>query len=240
MRRKIAAVGFDLGETLITYADTPLNWAGLYAPALSHAAKTCGFVLGADEIASATAVLKRYNTRLTPRRAEVSAEKIFAEILSGWGGVSVSARPDLIEAFFDFFHQRLVAYPETTSVLADLRRRKIPVGLLTDTPYGMPRSFVQRDLDAAGIGSLFDVWLTSVDVGWRKPEPVGFIALARALNVAPDELCFVGNEEKDVVGARAAGALAIVVDWDGQNPNWGQDHTIRDLRELSARVLPPR
>ncbi|MEO5958722.1 MAG: hypothetical protein ABIZ49_01015, partial [Opitutaceae bacterium] len=71
MRRTIAAVGFDLGETLLTYADTPLNWASLYAPALSHAAKLCGLDLGADEIDSATAVLKRYNTRLTPRREEI-------------------------------------------------------------------------------------------------------------------------------------------------------------------------
>ncbi|MEO5961554.1 MAG: HAD family hydrolase, partial [Opitutaceae bacterium] len=174
---------------------------------------------------------------LTPRREEISAERIFAEVVSGWSKFSTSAQPDLIEAFFGFFQQRIAVYSETVSVLDELRSRKIPVGLLTDTPYGMPRSFVQRDLDTAGIGPFFDAWLTSVDVGWRKPEPAGFLALARALNVAPHQLCFVGNEEKDVLGAQA-GSFTIVVDREGQEPTWGQDHTIRDLRELCSRVLP--
>ena len=35
-----AAVGFDLGETLLTYADTPLNWAALYSAALAKVNST--------------------------------------------------------------------------------------------------------------------------------------------------------------------------------------------------------
>jgi putative hydrolase of the HAD superfamily len=39
---KIRGVGFDLGETLIFYRDTPLNWAALYPEALRAAAEACG------------------------------------------------------------------------------------------------------------------------------------------------------------------------------------------------------
>ena len=35
-----AAVGFDLGETLLTYADTPLNWAALCPTALAEVTLT--------------------------------------------------------------------------------------------------------------------------------------------------------------------------------------------------------
>ena len=86
MGRRIAVIGFDLGETLLTYADTPPNWAALYAPALTHAAAVCALEQSSERIAHGSAVLSRYNTRLTPRRIEIGAEQIFGEILATWSG----------------------------------------------------------------------------------------------------------------------------------------------------------
>jgi putative hydrolase of the HAD superfamily len=229
----VAAVGFDLGETLLTYADTPLSWASLYPDALARVATATAVELNDERYAFAAAILAQYNTRLNPRRNEVPAEAIFLEILRAWE-IAPTRRlvNGAISAFFDFFQQRMQPYPEAAEVLSTLRSRDLRVGVLTDVPYGMPLSFVERDLTGAKLASLVDVLLTSVEVGRRKPDPAAFQALARKLDVAPHELWYVGNEEKDIAGALAAGATAVLVDRAGAAPSWGQHHTVRDLREL--------
>jgi hypothetical protein len=43
--KKLAAVGFDLGDTLCEYAGVPLNWERQYAAALAAVADGCGLEL---------------------------------------------------------------------------------------------------------------------------------------------------------------------------------------------------
>lgn len=233
------ANGFDLGETLLTYADTPLSWAALYAPALARVAASCHAQPDAAAHAQAEAILARHNTRLHPRTIEIGAEQIFTEILTAWTVPQKERQlPAALTAFFTFFQQRLTAYPESAVVLTTLRAKGVPLGALSDVPYGMPRTFVENDLRLSGLAPLLDVVLTSVDVGERKPSPTGFHALATALNVPIAALWYVGNEEKDIVGARVAGATAVLIDRENRQPRWGQAHTLRDLCEL-VEILPP-
>jgi putative hydrolase of the HAD superfamily len=231
-----AAIGFDLGETLLTYAETPLSWADLYAEALGHVAVRCEINLQARAITDAVAVLARHNTRLHPRREEISARAIFSRILALWELPVKHHLDSTLETFFGFFQQRLHVYPETEEVLTVVRDRGLRVGVLTDVPYGMPREFVERDLAGAKLSGLVDVLLTSVEVGWRKPEPVGFQTLAHKLQVAAVDLWFVGNEQKDIAGARAVGATTVLIDRDGHAPTWGQHYTVRNLHEIIALI----
>lgn len=236
MNRRFRAIGFDLGDTLLAYRGVPLNWASLYDEALRAVAVRCGAVPTAEGFASARAILSRFNTRLTPRTHEVGAGEIFGLILSSWGMPQPESVAAAIEAFFAFFQQRLTAYEDTVPVLETLRRRKIPIGVLTDVPYGMPRQFVERDLRDGGISGLIDVLLTSVDAGVRKPEAAGYIVLAERLGVAPSETLYVGNESKDVIGAARAGLGPALIDRTGQKPDHGQQFTISTLHQLPDLV----
>lgn len=231
--RAPAGIGFDLGETLLTYADTPPNWSALYPAALQRVADQIRVTPTKAQLDQAALVLARYNTRLHARRKEISAAEIFREVLAPWNLdlASLTAAP---EAFFGFFQQRMSSYPETAVVLQALRTRGIRVGVLTDVPYGMPRALVERDLAGAGFTHLVDELLTSVEVGWRKPDPAGFRALATRLGVRESEWWFVGNEEKDIAGALAAGATPVLVDREGRRPTWGQTFTVKNLREIPA------
>jgi Predicted hydrolase (HAD superfamily) len=96
----------------------------------------------------------------------------------------------------------------------------------------MPRAFVQRDLDGAGISGLFDVLLTSVEVGVRKPETAGYLALASRLGIAPHEMVYVGNEPKDVIGACRAGVIAALLDRASSGSSHGQHFTISTLSSI--------
>ncbi len=226
------AIGFDLGETILTYADTPLSWASLYRPALERVAKTCHASPDEAAFSRAEKILATHNTRLHPRTREIGAERIFTEILMAWALPPTPYLPSTLAEFFGFFQQRLVSYPESAPALAALRATGYRLGVLTDVPYGMPRAFVERDLHNGGLGAAIDVLLTSVEVGWRKPATPGFHALATALGVEASDLWYIGNEEKDIAGALAAGATAVLIDRENRQPSWGQSHTIRDLRDL--------
>jgi putative hydrolase of the HAD superfamily len=167
-----------------------------------------------------------------PREEEVSSNVILARVLAEWDAPpSATVLSAATESFFGFFQQRMRAYSDTLCALRALGARSLPLGLLTDVPYGMPATFVRRDLRAAGIAEFFSAVLTSGDVGRRKPAAAGFVALAEQLGVAPEGLLFIGNEAKDVIGARRAGARAVFLDHTDSGVDHGQEFTICRLSD---------
>ncbi|AIQ19069.1 hypothetical protein H70357_21925 [Paenibacillus sp. FSL H7-0357] len=223
------AVGFDLGDTLIYYDNVPLNWRNLYRSALIKIAQDLNLQFSNEIIHNAEIVLSRYNTRINPREHEVNDIEIFDEILTVWG-LSDEYTNQVINTFFGFFQQRSMVYPEAITLLKELKRKDIRIGILTDVPYGMSKSLVLRDIEP--IKKYVDVLLTSVDVGYRKPRPEGFVALCKQLKVSSDQMMFVGNEEKDVTGANLTGIKSILIDKEDQNNEWNQQISIRNLNEL--------
>jgi putative hydrolase of the HAD superfamily len=208
----------------------------LYADALQFAAARSddGLVLTPEQIADASAILERYNTRLHPRTHEVASATIFGQARVACGLPGGEARRDTFtEHFFGFFQQQAAVYEDVLPVLHELRRAGLSVGVLTDVPYGMDRALVRRDLEAIPeLDAVLDALLTSVDVGRRKPEPNGFLALARTFDAEPREMAFVGNERKDVEGANQAGMFSVLLDRENLAPDWGQQARVRSLDEL--------
>lgn len=201
-------------------------------------ARSCQAQPTAEQFERAKQILTQHNTRVAPRAREIPAKAILGSILEAWELDPAKHSSAAIEAFFLFFQQRLSAYPETRSVLQALRTRRIPTGIMTDVAYGMPRAFVERDIAGAGITGLFDVLLTSVEVGVRKPESAGYLTLAKCLGVEPSQMLYVGNEAKDVIGAKRAGALAVFLDRNGTGENHGQDFTASTLTALYEILFP--
>jgi putative hydrolase of the HAD superfamily len=231
------AVGFDLGDTLCEYAGVPLDWEREYPAALSEVASACGIAPTPERLRAGAAVLLRYNTRHTPRpdEQEFPAERVFGELLAEWTA-PLASLPAAIEAFFRHFRRSLRPFPDSAPVLAALRGLGVPAGVLTDVPYGMPRHLVAADLSEAQLAIPDDLLLASTTVGHRKPHPAGFRALASRLGVSCDQMTFVGNERKDVLGGIAAGCeTALVWRAPGEAPAWGQTFTVRSLVELLGR-----
>jgi putative hydrolase of the HAD superfamily len=72
---------------------------------------------------------------------------------------------------------------------------------------------VARLLEALGLAGWLDAVVDSGVVGFEKPDPRIFRHAAAALGVEPAEAVHVGDlYSVDVVGARAAGARAILLD----------------------------
>jgi putative hydrolase of the HAD superfamily len=230
----IRAIGFDLGDTLLTYAGVPLDWSINYRNALERVAGKLGVTPDSHGYEEATSILLRYNTRRNPREAEVSASSIFEEILRAWKLEPSRYRDPAVATFFDYFQQQMCVYPDSLSFLRTLKRWQVRIGILTDVPYGMPLARVQNELRCAQMAELVDVILTSVEIGWRKPRPEGFRTLATQLAVDPTQMWYVGNEQKDILGATRLGMTAVLVDREKHRPKWGQHHPVDDLTSVAA------
>ncbi|MFC3772505.1 HAD family hydrolase [Paenibacillus sp. GCM10012303] len=224
------AIGFDLGETLICYPNVPLNWSTLYKDAISRVQTELGVSASSELQNQALEILSRYNTRENPRDFEVTDTEIFREILKEWGISDDTHLSHAIETFFSYFQKDSHLYPDTLSTLKTLKERNVKIGLLTDVPYGMDKQFVFRDIRL--IQAYIDVIVTSVDVGYRKTRMEGFYFLSEKMGIDPHDMIYVGNENKDIVGANCAGMKSVLIDRDGGRNQWGQTSTIRNLREL--------
>lgn len=74
--------------------------------------------------------------------------------------------------------------------------------------------------------------VTSVDVGYRKPHVLGYSKLASSLGVRSNELVFIGDEEKDIVGANKAGCFSVLIDRKNTRLSFGEKRRITTLTEL--------
>ena len=228
------AIGFDFGHTLAYNPAVALSWTDHYCAALRHASRESGVSLSDGGLAAACRILQQYNTRANPRTKEVSSDEIFSSLLRE-AGVADSVLVPFSSAFFGYFEQTLVLFDDALPALRSLRSAGLRIGVLTDVPYGKRRDFVDREL--RNLGDLLanvDEFLTSVEVGHRKPSPIGLHTLADRLGARAADMAYVGDEPKDVSAAQAAGMVAILLDRTGMEPRWGQDYTISSL----AQILP--
>lgn len=224
----IRAVIFDVGHTLVDYKN-PLNWSALYRDALKVMYEKCGLIMTQDKMDTAVSILTKYNTRVYPRTKEVSCDTIFREIFAA-AGDDIGLLDTAINSFFDFFQNGAVLFEGARELLAALKARDLKVGVLTDVAYGMERSRAFKDF--CELESWIDLWYTSVDVGYRKPALEGYRKFADRWKIPMECMLYVGDEEKDITGANAAGMYSVLIDRKGKAPDFGQRYTVRGLEEI--------
>ena len=104
------------------------------------------------------------------------------------------------------------SYPEVPEILDTLRRRGLPLAVVSNWDPGLSNL-----LERLGLRDVFAVIISSAEVGVAKPNPGIFQQAVRSLGVAPGETLHVGDlYDYDVVGARAAGLIPVLLDRSGQ------------------------
>lgn len=224
---------FDLGGTLIEYVGLPLNWSDYYPSAFARVRSKLDLPLDDAAIASATATLTKYNARINPREVEYSSTHIFSEATATWDLNNHSA-DDVALCFYGFFQDKMEVYPDAQRILGKLTQQGVKIGVLTDLATGMPDEIAMQGVSA--LKCKIDHVLTSSAVGFRKPNLAGYVQLADKLGIKAPECVFVGDEEKDIMGANRAGMVSVLVDRQHSGLNYGQVFTVESLDEILARV----
>lgn len=101
-----------------------------------------------------------------------------------------------------------VCVPEAPAALDLLRRLGLRLAVVSNS-----NGTIARILESLDLARRLDVVVDSGVVGFEKPDPRIFQHAATALGVGPDEAVHVGDlYSVDVMGARAAGVRAILLD----------------------------
>ncbi|HSR65325.1 MAG TPA: HAD-IA family hydrolase, partial [Xanthomonadaceae bacterium] len=82
-------------------------------------------------------------------------------------------------------------------------------GIVTNKPEYLARLLLPR----LGWSTRCAVLLGGDSLPVRKPDPLPLLHAARALGIAPGECVYVGDDERDIVAARAAAMPSIAALW---------------------------
>jgi len=138
----------------------------------------------------------------------------YFHIILGRIGVPGDNHVALIDSLWEA-HQRVglwtVAIPGSPAVVAKLKRRGLRVGVVSNA-----EGTVARNLDDAGYKGTFETVVDSHLVGVEKPDPSIFDIALKRMSLHADRTVYVGDlPQVDVVGARAAGIAAVLLDRHG-------------------------
>jgi putative hydrolase of the HAD superfamily len=119
---------------------------------------------------------------------------------------------------------RFDAYPDAAPALRELRERGERLVAVSNWDCSLPVV-----LERCGLGELLDGAVSSAAAGARKPDPAIFEQALELVGIGPDQALHVGDTpEEDVVGARAAGIRALLIDRHG---NGGDIASLSEIRE---------
>jgi putative hydrolase of the HAD superfamily len=126
-----------------------------------------------------------------------------------------------------------VSYPAANRAVVETVGRRFRLAVVSNTNHA---ELVPDHLAAMGIVDLFDAIVTSVEVGWRKPNPAIFTEALRLLGIAPSAAVFVGdNYTADFLGAQSCGIAAYLID-PLHYYDVPEDRRLDSLADLPARL----
>lgn len=225
---KIKAIGFDIGGTLVNY-NKPLNWSQSYRDAIKFMCEKNNLDFTEDRFENAKSVLNKYNTRVNPREEEVTSDVIFGEIFEKWNE-DINKIKQSKKTFYEFFQREASLYDDAKELLNFCKENNIKCSVYTDVAYGMDDEFSLKDIEE--IKDYIDLKLTSENVGYRKPNKKGFEIMLEKFNCKPEQMIYVGDEQKDIIGPQSVGMKAILIKRDDKIKEFGQDYTITKLSEI--------
>jgi N-acetyl-D-muramate 6-phosphate phosphatase len=145
--------------------------------------------------------------------------------------------------FLEIYAARLSAetrlFEGMEQVLAELSSRNLAIGIVTNKPGRLTEALL-GDLK---LRERFACVVSGDTLAERKPHPLPMLHAAEAAGAAPQECLYVGDAERDVQAAHAAGMRALVATYGylGEDEDWhlwGADGSIDRPLELLTWLGP--
>lgn len=225
----LQAILFDLDDTLITDTrDTLAALAAACATVEPDAVRSRELAEAVRAAANELWAEPRYGGDLGHALGVSGAEALFSDFTTDhvsvrdrfaasnaayrrevWERAFAAADVDTLNASFREQRGRcMTVYPEVVDALKELESR-YRLGVVTNGPADLQR----LKLAATGLDQFFSAVVISGELGVGKPEPDGFYAVLKELDVPVDAALMVGDSlPRDVQGARNAGVSVALID----------------------------
>jgi len=211
--RKIKAVIFDLGNTLLYFNG---EWDDIYER--SDLALTSSLVQsGLDLDASAFRLdfrtrLKNAHKQREIDHLEASTTNLLSESLEKFGHSAIE--PGVIQAalasLYAVSQEQWLVEDDCEPTLRKLRRQRYRMGLLSNAGDDVD---LQTLVNKAKIRPFFDFVLSSEKIGYRKPHSAYFEAGLKYWNYKYDQVAMVGDKlHADILGANQLGMFSVWID----------------------------
>lgn len=198
-----------------------------------------------DSLGDLAAAVQRVGATLG--RAPVPLETIRPAVSRGGRGMLGAAFPDLSEArreplldpFLAFYAEAIAAHSTPFDGIAEVLERieasQSRWGVVTNKAEGLARKL----LDALGLSPRCAVLIGGDTLAARKPDPLQLQVACERLGVACADAIYIGDDQRDIAAARAAGMRGIAAAWgyrDGADDihAWGADTIFAAPRDLLA------
>jgi N-acetyl-D-muramate 6-phosphate phosphatase len=179
--------------------------------------------------------------------AELPAARVRPSVSHGSSRLVQLGFPDAINErfvalqrrFLEIYAARLCAetrlFEGMDRVLEQLASRRLAVGIVTNKPARLTEPL----LDNLGLRGRFACIVSGDSLPERKPHPLPMLHAAALAGAAPEECLYVGDAERDVQAAHAAGMQALVATYGylGEDEDWriwGADGFIERPLDLIA------
>ncbi len=159
-----------------------------------------------------------------------------AILRAGLPGSSESRVDTLLPRYLDLYAARgnasTTLYDGIAEMLDGLDARAIPWGIVTNKIGWLAGPVVAH----LGLDARCRALVAGDTLARRKPDPAPVLHACALLGIEPAETVFVGDDLRDIMAGRAAGARTIAAGWgylDGGNPDdWGADLVVSTPRAL--------
>ena len=150
-------------------------------------------------------------------------------------GLETDVESRVAALLVEYRRELISLYPrheDICDLVERLKRKSFQLGVISNGRVSSQWPKMQR----AGLDAEFESIVISEEVGFEKPHPEPFLASLRALEVAPEDALYIGdNPYHDVGGAAAVGMKSC---WVALGREFPEDAPVRpDLQIDSVRDL---
>lgn len=138
-----------------------------------------------------------------------------------------------LDIYFEHLHHGTRLFPDVEGVLDALARRAVPIGIVTNKPGWLTTPLLAR----LGLDTRFACVVSGDTLATRKPHPDPLLHAARLAGAQARRCIYVGDAERDIQAARAAGMRSLIARYgylapEDQPDTWQADGDIHHPAEL--------
>lgn len=205
-----AVILFDVGNTL-SYLDHDV---------LAHITGQVGAAISAEILARAEAVAKRrYEQQIKQGASHEQGWQLYMRAIFEAAGLSAPLAERATE-MAKAEHERFNLWRKVPDGLVVGLERALAAGVRLGIVSNSEGALLDL-LTRVGLSRLFETVVDSGLEGVRKPDPAIFQLALERMNLAGDRVLYAGDiPEVDVMGARAAGLDAVLIDTLNHYPDY--------------------